>query len=427
MMHPDLYGVRTLIFDMDGTLIASERTALASLRGGLEGFYQTLGKPAPQYTDEELIAGIGAPSDEFYISLLHKEDRDHLDDFRDFIHNGESDFLQKNSITFDGTHEVLETLRKRGYRLAVVSNCHTPYLKSVMETQNLARHFDIMSCVGDFPGATKEKLVRSAVEQLDGPAAVIGDRYYDIDAALANDLPSVGALYGYGNREELAKSSTWVADIRDLLNLFNPLREAASRVADTVNQARSIERPITVLLAASHPALSLEFSGLLITELTSLNSPVLQIDLFNTTGDDGMDWLKRDILDTAKSGRVETVYPGDGIRPLRARPGFVLLVSGKADALLTQSEQADLTVLVLGSNEDVQRAVERELNRVAAYIESSEELDSEAAMREAKRRLEEEFDGWNSVTEINGDIDHSAVDFVLDGSRLDEGRFLRIK
>ncbi len=32
---------------------------------------------------------------------------------------------------------------------------------------------------------------------------MIGDRYYDIEGAIANGIDSIGVLYGYGNRKEL--------------------------------------------------------------------------------------------------------------------------------------------------------------------------------------------------------------------------------
>lgn len=351
MMHPDLYGVRTLIFDMDGTLTASERTALASLRGGLARFYGKLGKPAPEYTDAELIAGIGAPSDDFYRSLLREEDRRRMEEFRTLIHEGELGYLDNHRVTFPGTHKTLETLRKRGYKLAVVSNCHTPYLRSVMTTQNLARHFEIMSCIGDFSGATKEKLVEAAAKQLGGKAAVIGDRYYDIDAAIANGLPSVGALYGYGNRKELENSSTWVNDIRSLLDLFYPLREAAARVASRVNELRSIDRPVTVFVSAPNPSLNEEFSSHLITELTLLNAPVSRVQLPESPDGKVLSWLGEEVLTAARNGRVDTTLPFESGKPLRARVGFAVLIDGKPGQAGGVAGVADLTVEITMDSE----------------------------------------------------------------------------
>ncbi|HEX05222.1 MAG TPA: hypothetical protein ENH10_08740, partial [Bacteroidetes bacterium] len=66
MIHPDIAGARTLIFDMDGTLIGSGKIALHALRKGLSRFYESQGTSAPDISDEDLVSGIGAPSDVFY-------------------------------------------------------------------------------------------------------------------------------------------------------------------------------------------------------------------------------------------------------------------------------------------------------------------------------------------------------------------------
>jgi len=374
MIHPDLRGIKTLIFDMDGTLIASGRTALHSLRSGLEQFYAKLGKPVPEYSDEELVAGIGAPSDDFYRTLLRPEDRDRMDDFRNAILGNEKEFLSTHRITFPGVIKTLKELKRRGYRMAVVSNCHTPYLNTVMETQRLGIHFDRLSCVGDFPGATKSNLIAAAVKELGGPAVVIGDRYYDVDGALENGLPAVGALYGYGTREELSKTATWVEDIRDLLDLFNPIRESASRIAAEINERRPLDRPFIVSLSAPHPAMTKTLRGWLLTELTDRNVPVTLLDLTRyqnsiksknpeTCISEVIDWKKldREILAASPEGKVDSTWTdtmGES-RPYRARPGSVLIVNGPFlpnDHLATPF---DLSIRVEGNDAAVRRTIKR--------------------------------------------------------------------
>ena len=41
---------------------------------------------------------------------------------------------------------------------------------------------------------------------------MIGDRKFDVEAAIQNGIPCIGVTYGYGSKEEL-KKSTW--DILD--------------------------------------------------------------------------------------------------------------------------------------------------------------------------------------------------------------------
>lgn len=46
---------------------------------------------------------------------------------------------------------------------------------------------------------------------------MIGDRKYDIEGAKANNIDSIGVLYGYGDEEELANAGAnkIVTDIKD--------------------------------------------------------------------------------------------------------------------------------------------------------------------------------------------------------------------
>ena len=48
---------------------------------------------------------------------------------------------------------------------------------------------------------------------------MVGDRKYDIEGAKANNIDSIGVLYGYGNKEELtnAGANKIVTDIKELL------------------------------------------------------------------------------------------------------------------------------------------------------------------------------------------------------------------
>ena len=47
---------------------------------------------------------------------------------------------------------------------------------------------------------------------------MVGDRKYDIKGAKANNIDSIGVLYGYGNKEELADAGAnkIVTDIKEL-------------------------------------------------------------------------------------------------------------------------------------------------------------------------------------------------------------------
>jgi phosphoglycolate phosphatase len=343
MIHPDLAGARTLIFDMDGTLISSGKIAKHSLRKGLSKFYQSIGEPVPEYTEEELLSGIGAPSEVFFRDLLDARNKHRWEEFRAVILEQEKEHLAKERITFPGAINTLETLVKRGYQLALVSNCGSEYLQAILDTQNLRKYFVKAICIGDRDGSTKTELVAEVAAELGGKTALIGDRGYDVDAGTANGLPVVGALYGYGSREELSGTATWVEDIRHLLFIFNPLRELAARIAAEANRLRPIDRPFVVALESPHAGLSFPLSQHLLNELADLNIPAahfhLENYLQNGSSLNGTDWIASsypwatvdDLLEQRMSGKIDVQLPQNGTqpgRPLRARAGAVVLIEG---------------------------------------------------------------------------------------------------
>ncbi len=343
MLHPDLAGVRTLIFDMDGTLINSEKVTLRSLRNGLKQFYESIGQPLPPRTDKELLSGIGAPSHVFFSNLLDDRNKPQWEEFRRIIIEHEKIHLADTRITFPGTIKTLRTLKNRGYKLALVSNCGAPYLQAVLDTQNLRSHFEKAMCIGDREGSTKTELIAEVAAELGGKAAVIGDRAYDVEAATANGLPAVGALYGYGSREELFGTATWVEDIRHLLYLFNPVRELAARIAAEANRLRPLDRPFVIALESPHEMLSFPLSQHIFNELADLNIPAahLHLESYRRNGlnaealqgiHDCYPWdVVNSLLEQRLNGSIDLQIPGDGSeigRPLRARAGGVVLIEG---------------------------------------------------------------------------------------------------
>ncbi|MBD3166986.1 HAD hydrolase-like protein [bacterium] len=355
MIHPDLYGARTLIFDMDGTVIRSGKMAIHALRKGLKIFYGEMKRPLPDYDDHTLVRGLGVPSNDFYRDLLTEDVKQHWERFRELVHNGEDEYLQSHRVTFPGAVKTLSELKRRGYKLALISNCNRDYIDAVTVSQKLVRQFDMIGCIGDYEGATKASLFDNVIRQLGGPAVAIGDRHYDVDAAKANSIPAVGALYGYGGREELLETATWVEDIRDLTYLFDPLKELAEECAYRINDARQNDRAALVAVDAPHPVLTERFVPVLLTALTSLNIPATQLPLERhhkplseelppdqwVRNAYPWDRLKTEIVEPVQRGeRIDIAWhTADGERVFyRTRPGSVLVVHGTG---LSQSDLRD--------------------------------------------------------------------------------------
>lgn len=279
MIPSELVGIRTIIFDMDGTLLRSGDLAKQTLRVGLQAFFDRKGLACPEYTDEELTSGIGAPSDVFYRSLLPESFQPEWEEFRSLVTRIEIGLLESKRITFPGTIKVLRELKARGYEMVLVSNCSRTYMNAALRTQSIGKYFSYNACIGDGEGLTKADLMQTMLEKLGKPAVAVGDRFYDCQAAKEVGIPIVGALYGYGTREELAPTFLWVEDIRDLLYVFDPLQETAERIAGTILDSFNKYDVVMTGLDACHPAISHPLTERISTILALESVPVVHLSL----------------------------------------------------------------------------------------------------------------------------------------------------
>ena len=116
---------------------------------------------------------------------------------------------------YDGIPELLSELRRRGKRIAVVSN------KFYTATQELCRHFfpdTVEVAIGEHEAEGIRRkpapdTVREALRQLgvgtDG-AVYVGDSDVDVQTALNSGLPCISVLWGFRDRAFLERSGATV-------------------------------------------------------------------------------------------------------------------------------------------------------------------------------------------------------------------------
>jgi len=113
---------------------------------------------------------------------------------------------------FPGVMAMLEGLRAAGLTLCVATSKRRDFAERVMD------HLDLRTYVRAVYGALPEGGLDAKSDLLayimgaEGFAAadcvMLGDRLHDIEAAAANAIRSIGALWGYGGRAELEESGS---------------------------------------------------------------------------------------------------------------------------------------------------------------------------------------------------------------------------
>ncbi len=192
---------RTILLDLDGTLVDSRPGILLSCRAAL----RALGHEPD--ADLDVTALIGPPMDDVMRHLLapHGDAR-----VAEAVAAYRRDYGERGlyaSRAYPGIADALRALRGAGARLRVATSKRTAFAERILEHLGLDHHFDGIH--GAEPGGAldgKPELIAHVVASHGlraGRCRMVGDRRQDVAGAHANGMLAVGALWGYGGRDEL--------------------------------------------------------------------------------------------------------------------------------------------------------------------------------------------------------------------------------
>jgi phosphoglycolate phosphatase len=111
---------------------------------------------------------------------------------------------------YPGVVAMLDGLRDAGHVMCIATSKRRDFAERVIDFLKLRQY--VRGVYGAIPGGTLDRkqdlLVHIlAVEHLTAPSCVmVGDRLHDIEAAKSNAIRSIGALWGYGGRDELEQA-----------------------------------------------------------------------------------------------------------------------------------------------------------------------------------------------------------------------------
>ena len=111
------------------------------------------------------------------------------------------------SAVYSGIPEALKSLAAQGTPMAVCTSKRVDFAERVLAQFGLLEYFGFVR--GGNIGVQKQDQLRALID--DGvvrtDSVMIGDRVFDISAARANGLFSVGVLWGHGSLEELTTAA----------------------------------------------------------------------------------------------------------------------------------------------------------------------------------------------------------------------------
>ncbi|HFI0467881.1 TPA: HAD family hydrolase [Streptococcus suis] len=201
---------QTILFDLDGTLTDSGQGILHSVAYALD----QMGIDEPNLANLQRF--IGPPLYESFSRFYQLNPADTqaaVDAFRVYF---KDKGMFENQL-YDGILPLLESLKQAGKTLAIATSKPEVFAKQILEYFDIAHYFDVIAGASlDSSRISKSDVISYALAQLDynpQTTIMVGDREHDIEGAQANQLASIGVLYGYGNRQELEEAgASWIIE-----------------------------------------------------------------------------------------------------------------------------------------------------------------------------------------------------------------------
>lgn len=215
-------GNKTVIFDLDGTLLDT----LPDIAENINIMLKHYGYPERSYAEMRKFIGCGARNlvkDSIGVPLSEKELDERLAYYNE-IYTASSSPATK---LFDGVAEMLEGLKARGYKIAVLTNKPQATTDRVVKEHLSRAGFDLV--VGQREGVKIKPDKEAALYIMKTLGAspentyMVGDGETDVMTAVNAGIHGVAVLWGYRDKDELeaAGAKIFVSSPKELFAVIS--------------------------------------------------------------------------------------------------------------------------------------------------------------------------------------------------------------
>jgi len=210
-------AIRTVLFDLDGTLIDSVRLILDS-------YHHTLASHGlPPRSDEEWLRGVGTPLTTQFAEW--RDDRGTLEAMIATYREYNLKHHDRMVTVYPGVVEAVRRIREAGARTGLVTSKNRLGALRGLTLVRLETMMDVLVCADEVTNPKPHpEPVEKAVAMLGADPATtvyVGDSIHDMQSGRAAGVRTVAALWGPFGRSHLegAKPDCWVETPAELAEL----------------------------------------------------------------------------------------------------------------------------------------------------------------------------------------------------------------
>ena len=211
-----------VLFDLDGTLVATDRFWVQAARTGARRAFEELGIEREPPTRDDWMRIVGLPPQSGFELLFPDRSPGEVRRIREACEEEERRLIEAGgAAVMPGALEILRELSEAGVRLGVASNCSAVYLDSMLTGLGLDRFVQDALCIESEGVRSKTDMLARLLERFGTRSAVmVGDRIGDRDAAWENGLPHVHCSFGFAPAGELVEAEARIEDLGELPRLL---------------------------------------------------------------------------------------------------------------------------------------------------------------------------------------------------------------
>jgi phosphoglycolate phosphatase len=207
-----------VVFDVDGTIFKAKEIFLPAIKQVLSE------NDIHDYTEHEFMKFIGMPYKEFEDWQQQLTTKTSYKEFKSRLQELELRNIISDGELYEGVIELFTILKEAKYTLAICTNARKEYLEAIFNKFKLFNYFtdnNIIYPERFSPYADKQYML-GHIKQFIKPfkSYMIGDRFYDSEAAQKNGFTFIGVNYGYGYDEIKNQTNLLVDKICEIKELL---------------------------------------------------------------------------------------------------------------------------------------------------------------------------------------------------------------